>query len=87
MKIIIALLLIMLGIGIGVQVYFLASERNVLLADLKETTDKESSLEKENTMLRAEIEYFSKPENLEKEFRARFNYKKPGEEMIIVVPQ
>ncbi len=37
--------------------------------------------------LRAEYEYFLNPENLEKELRARFNYKSGGETLMILVPK
>jgi len=33
------------------------------------------------------IEYFSEPRNLEKELRARFNYRLPFEKLIIVIPE
>jgi cell division protein FtsB len=36
--------------------------------------------------LQEETQYLSNPANLEKELRARFNYKKPGETMVIIVP-
>ncbi|NCO15467.1 hypothetical protein GW816_00990 [Candidatus Wolfebacteria bacterium] len=44
------------------------------------------ALLKENADLQSDIEYFSHPENLEKELKSRFNYKKPGEKMMIIVP-
>ncbi|MBU6500264.1 MAG: hypothetical protein KGJ89_00300 [Patescibacteria group bacterium] len=34
----------------------------------------------------SELDYYTNPVNLEKELRARFNYKSPGENMIIIVP-
>lgn len=40
----------------------------------------------DNDRLKAELEYYSKPENLEKELRARFNYRDPGEKTLIFVP-
>jgi cell division protein FtsB len=43
-------------------------------------------LERENGKVGRDISYFSEPHNLEKILRARLNYKRPGEEMIIVVP-
>jgi hypothetical protein len=36
--------------------------------------------------LNEETQFLSNPVNLEKEFRSDFNYKKPGETMIIIVP-
>ena len=39
-------------------------------------------LKSENEQLQSDINYFSKPENLIKEFKAKFDYKKPGEKLI-----
>ncbi len=36
--------------------------------------------------LQSDFEYYSNPANLEKELRARFNYKSPGEKLIILIP-
>lgn len=36
--------------------------------------------------LSADLNYYMNPQNLEKELRARFNYKNPDEKLIIIVP-
>jgi hypothetical protein len=36
--------------------------------------------------LASDSQYLADPLNLEKEFRSRFNYKKPGETMVVIVP-
>jgi cell division protein FtsB len=41
----------------------------------------------DETKLNAELRYLANPANLEKELRARFNLRKPGEKMIIIVPK
>ena len=41
---------------------------------------------KDNDKLEEDIEYFKDPRNLEKEARARFNYRAPNEKMIMIVP-
>lgn len=46
-----------------------------------------SALEKENQSLQENIEYFSQADNLIKELRALFNYRQPGEKMMIIIPQ
>ncbi|MFA5099067.1 MAG: hypothetical protein WC461_02525 [Candidatus Paceibacterota bacterium] len=73
-------------IGISVQVYFILKESNGLKKDLDDLNGRMGALAKENAKLKSDIEYFSIPENLEKELKARFNYKDAGEEMMIVVP-
>jgi cell division protein FtsB len=45
------------------------------------------ALDTENSGIERDIEYSSQQRNLEKILRERFNYKRPGETMIIVVPQ
>ena len=57
---------------------------------LKEASDKLSlettSLETENQEIESDIEYFSNPDNLEKELKSKTSYKKPGEKTIIIIP-
>ena len=43
-------------------------------------------LEKENQTLKENIEYFGYADNLIKELKSLFNYRQPGEKMIIIVP-
>ena len=65
------------------QLYFLNGR---LKAEFSLLSEKVENLKKENSLLQADLEYFKEPANLEKELRNRFNYKSPGEKMIIVVP-
>ncbi len=69
-----------------VQFYFIFKERNQLKREFHSLTEKSENLAKENEKIKSEIEYYSNPENLEKELRARFNYKKIGEKMMIIAP-
>lgn len=65
------------------QLYFsnrsLSSAAAVLQARL-------SALSIDSRNLKSDLNYLQIPENLEKELRSRFNYKNPGEKLIIVVP-
>lgn len=36
--------------------------------------------------MQADLNYYANPENLEKEIRARFNYRLVGEKMFIIIP-
>ena len=56
-------------------------------ADLKSAMEESARLESEQAKLGEDIEYYSDPHNLEKELRARFNYRSPEEKLIIVVPE
>jgi len=46
--------------------------------------DKLAVLELENKVLASDVEYYSDPMNAAKEFKSHFNYKRPGEKLIIV---
>ena len=48
--------------------------------------DRLNALRIDSRDMKADLEYLKIPENLEKELRSRFNYKKPGEKLIIIVP-
>lgn len=80
-----AILVVVLAVVL-IQLYFVIIEKNNLKAKSNSLNDKLNAFNKENEKLKSEIEYFSVPENLEKELRAKFNYKKPGEKMIIIAP-
>lgn len=43
-------------------------------------------LERENQVLKEDINYFGYADNLIKELKSLFNYRQPGEKMIIIVP-
>jgi len=60
--------------------YALRTEHTALQEDIR-------VLDTENNAIERDIEYSSQQHNLEKILRERFNYKRPGETMIIVVPQ
>ena len=66
--------------------YRLRSEREIFVEEVKKLRETADSLKKENASLVEKIEYFKNPENLVKELRAQLNYKKQGENMIIVIP-
>lgn len=44
-----------------------------------------SALGKENQSLQENIEYFSQADNLIKELKSLFNYRQPGEKMMIII--
>jgi len=41
----------------------------------------------ENSGVNKEIDYYSDNQNLEKELKSRFNYKREGEEVLIIIPE
>ncbi len=86
MRVFVIIILGIILVAVFVQMYFIFKERNRLSADLDNLNNRLQALTKENADLQSEIEYFSHPENLEKELREKFNYKDPSEKMMIVVP-
>lgn len=82
---IIVILLIVL-IGVSAQIYLFLKEKNQLSGNLEELNSRLQTLSKENADVKSEIQYLSDPENLGKFLKSRFNYKNPGEKMMIVVP-
>ena len=86
MKHFIIIILSIILIALLAQDYFILKERNQLRKEFRSLTEKSENLAKENEKIKSEIEYYSNPENLEKELRAKFNYKKIGERMIIISP-
>lgn len=80
------IILCLVLIGVSAQIYLILKEGNKFKKDLDYLNGRMEALAKENINLKSEIEYFSIPENLEKELKSRFNYKEAGEKMLIVVP-
>ena len=72
---------------IAYQVYKIDIDRRGLVRETAVVTDELDFVEDDSGKLREQIEYFSHPRNLEKELRARFNYRLPFEKLIIVIPE
>jgi cell division protein FtsB len=51
-----------------------------------ELDTKRIQLEERHRSLESQVRLIEHPDNLETELRTRFNYKKPGEQVIVVVP-
>jgi len=55
--------------------------------EFEEIKSQYDEMQVDSDRLKGDIEYLSDPHNLEKELRARFNYRSPNEKLIIVVPE
>ncbi len=86
MKRILTIILLLAVIALLWQLFQLYLQNSGLNNNLGVIEKKLNSLSEENGKFQADLEYFAFPENLEKELRSRFNYKKQGEKLIIVVP-
>ncbi|OGM91862.1 hypothetical protein A2755_00665 [Candidatus Wolfebacteria bacterium RIFCSPHIGHO2_01_FULL_48_22] len=69
-----------------IQLYGMLRETSELRTSAEERGKAYGALAEENKQLELEARYYVYPENVEKFLRSRFNYKKPGEGMIIVIP-
>jgi len=86
MKNIIGILLIAVIIFLSWQFFNLYIKNISLEKSSNELITEISSITAENRDLSSDIDYFSNPENQEKELRSKTNYKDPGEKMIIIIP-
>lgn len=86
MKIAFYAVLILFIIAIGYQLYRLNGQREVLAGKAEKNAADIERLTREKQGLESDIDYFSDAHNLMKEFRSLFNYKKPGEKLIILIP-
>jgi len=71
---------------VGLQAYNLFIQRRDYVDELMVLMDEAKRLETENQLLSDDLEYYQDDENLLKEVKARFNYKDPSEELLILVP-
>jgi len=71
---------------LGTGFYSLQSENNQLNAELIQVKKNLAELKKESKNLQDQVDYYQVPENVLKEYRSQFNYKKPGEKMFIIIP-
>lgn len=86
MKRVIAIILIVVAVALFWQLFRLILNYRELSGLSESLSLKLSALKIDSNNLKADLEYFSDPANLEKELRSRFNYKNPGEKLIIIVP-
>jgi hypothetical protein len=87
MKKAIYIVFIILFVAIAYQVYKVDVDRRGLKREMATLVDEVELIEEDNSRLNEKIDYFIEPRNLEKELRARFNYRLPFEKLIIVIPE
>ncbi len=79
-------MLIAILVFLWIGVFQMIRDSRNLSAQYTHTARILDTLDQENARVESDVRYFSLPENQEKNVRERFNYKKPGERMIIIVP-
>ena len=80
------ILLLILGLLLF-QLYRFYGQRRQLSKNLNKTEEALGGLTEDNRKLQADLEYYLDQENLAKEAKSKFDYKRPGEKMMIVIPQ
>lgn len=73
-------------IAVSVQTFGLFRKGYGMGKQLRASKEKMEALSKENEELQAQLNYFAREENLEKELRSKFNYKRPDEKVMIITP-
>ena len=86
MRKVLAILLFLILAGLFYQLSGVYRDNRGLGRLIGELNKKAQFLKEEDSRFLADLEYFSNPDNLEKELRSRFNFKKFGEKLIIIVP-
>lgn len=86
-KIVMAVLLGALSIFVGMEVFGDFKEYKKEAEEAENLKAEVLNLREENEKTRTDIEYYSDPYNLEKELKSKYNYKREGEKMMIVVPK
>jgi cell division protein FtsL len=86
MKIAFAVVLGIVLILVAVRVVSFFNEERALNQNLSDIQSRLTDAKSQEANLQGEMQYLANPANLEKELRTQFNYKKPGENMVIIVP-
>jgi cell division protein FtsB len=87
MKLVASIILAIILIFVGTRVYSFWGEEKQLNQNLADVETRLAAAKTNETDLQSDVQYLANPLNLEKELRSRFNYKKPGETMIVIVPE
>ena len=86
MRFLAAGILLILILLLGLQIYNFEAQSGALAKQAQELKVQLDKAQQNYQQLQGDFQYLQNPINLEKELRARFNYKALGEKMIILVP-
>lgn len=67
---------------LSAQLYRFYVRNNGMEKELTVITSEIEEFQQDNERLQADLHYFQEPENLAKELKSKFDYKRPGEKMI-----
>ena len=80
-----AVLLVVLILVLGAQILSFLSQTSKTQKDFTELQGKLEQAKADQNKFTADLDYYLNPQNLKKELKGRFNYKEPGEKMLILV--
>jgi hypothetical protein len=86
MKGVIIVILIFFLVFLVSQLWYFYGESGAAEVELNKLKAELDQARRDREALTADYEFYLNPKNLEKELRARFNYRLPGEKLIIIVP-
>ncbi|MDO8574127.1 MAG: hypothetical protein Q7R86_00675 [bacterium] len=86
MKVAILIFLILIVAVLSYEVYSFWDKAEQISQEFDKVKLELGEAKFDQEKLKAELDYLSNPYNLEKELRARFNLREPGEKLIIIVP-
>ncbi len=86
MRYFLALFLLIITVFIGAQSYRLLVQRADYTKHTQELEGQAHEISAENTALAKDIQFYQNPANATKELQSKVNYRKPDEQIIILVP-
>ena len=86
MRFFIVLFLAVVVALLGIQSYKLIRQRADYTNQSATLTEERDALSSENSGLSRDIQFYQNPTNATKELQSKVNYKKPDEQLIILVP-
>jgi hypothetical protein len=87
MKIVTIIFLLVLVVVLGTQINSFLGKNRAAQASLMEAKTDLVRVKSEFERLKTDLDFFLQPANMEKELRARFNFKLPEEKLMIIVPE
>lgn len=86
-SVVINLLLMLVAIAVGIGATRLARQTLALRSELRDTQVKLEAIGRQKAEVAARLAELETPEAIEREAKAKLNLKKPGEEVVVVVPE
>ena len=86
-KIFVVCLFSLFFIALSVQVVIFLREKGKIDEEAQSLSAELLKTRSEQASLKSELQYYTNPINFEKELKSRFNYRREGEQFVILVPR